>query len=286
MRARGALLIPDKKIELAHHGASSDGAGCGRTRADATAPLRLGAGAASHTDAQQDAAEQPAGSPCTRLSPPRYATALEQVDGILALFRPASDADFDMRQARMVEMLARRIARLLQSAYDSVTGLLTRAAFEQRALAVLGAAPTEAHCVAYADVDRLHVINENYGMHVGDAAIACVAATIRAHLPASAAAARISGDRFALFFPDTEPAAVEPFLQELRRDRRRRFQQRREGYFTVGELRSAACPRPACRFHTRSRRLKPPAKPRRSEGADAWRPIGPLTLAKRKRTAR
>ena len=47
-------------------------------------------------------------------------------------------SDFDMRQVRIVEMLARRIAYVLQNAYDPATGLLTRPAFEQRALAVLG----------------------------------------------------------------------------------------------------------------------------------------------------
>jgi len=51
------------------------------------------------------------------------------------------------------------------------------------------------------DIDELHVINENFGMHVGDQAIAQIGDLLRKHLPASSFAARISGDRFAVVMP-------------------------------------------------------------------------------------
>lgn len=137
----------------------------------------------------------------------------QPVAGVLALFRPHSAADFDLRQVRILEMMARRIAYVLQNAYDSATGLLTRPAFEQRALATLTAGDTQGqHCVGYADVDRLHVVNENHGMHVGDQALERIAETIRNALPSQVIAARISGDRFALFFPGTTLQAAEKFL--------------------------------------------------------------------------
>jgi diguanylate cyclase (GGDEF)-like protein len=137
----------------------------------------------------------------------------QPVAGVLALFRPHSAADFDLRQVRVLEMMARRIAYVLQNAYDPATGLLTRPAFEQRALATLNAGDGRgSHCVGYADVDRLHVVNENHGMHVGDEVLERIAETIRSALPPQILAARISGDRFALFFPDTAQQAAEPLL--------------------------------------------------------------------------
>jgi diguanylate cyclase (GGDEF)-like protein len=105
---------------------------------------------------------------------------------------------------------------VLQNAYDATTGLLTRAAFEQRAFAAIGTnGVKDDHCVAYADVDRLHVVNENQGMHAGDEVIARIADTIRTNLPVGMVASRISGDRFALFFADTSLEAAEQFLGTL-----------------------------------------------------------------------
>ena len=53
----------------------------------------------------------------------------------------------------------------------------------------------------YVDIDELHVINENFGMHVGDQAIAQIGELLRKHLPPNSVAARISGDRFAVVMP-------------------------------------------------------------------------------------
>ena len=127
-----------------------------------------------------------------------------RVNGILTLFRPIEGADFDLRQIRIVELLARRVAHVLHNAYDPATGLLTRPAFEKRALAIINANDVRAsHCVIYADLDRLHVINENLGMHVGDEVISRTAEVLRRALAPRMFAARISGDRFAVFLPES-----------------------------------------------------------------------------------
>src|SRR6266404_6639885 len=93
----------------------------------------------------------------------------ERVMGVLALFNPPSAEDFDLHQTRIAEVLAKRATSIIQGQYDSSTGLMTRQAFERQASALL-APPTsaEAHIILYLDIDRLHVINETFGMHVGD----------------------------------------------------------------------------------------------------------------------
>jgi diguanylate cyclase (GGDEF)-like protein len=140
------------------------------------------------------------------------------VVGILLLCKARAEPDFDLRQTRLIELVSRRIAFLLQNTYDPATCLLTRTAFEKSALASLGNSPRHNQYVAYADVDRMHVINENHGMHVGDEVLARVAQVIREALSPGVLAARISGDRFALFMPDTTAKGAEQFLATICRN--------------------------------------------------------------------
>ena len=118
--------------------------------------------------------------------------------GVLALFNPPSADDFDVQQTRVAEMLAKRSMNVIQAQYDSSTGLMTRQAFERQSAALL-AQPSSSGIpiIFYLDIDRLHVINETFGMHVGDDVIVSVAERLARTLPAGALSARISGDRFA-----------------------------------------------------------------------------------------
>lgn len=215
--AFGALLIPEKKIALAH---SADAV---KQRTDADALERVQRHLFAWAQVQRRTLTMnkpaPASSPFGSLPLKILACPIRQtpndVTGVLMLFRAVTAPDFDVRQVRIVEMLTRRIGYLLQNAYDATTGLLTRAAFEQRAFAALAAGSKHEHCVAYIDVDRLHVVNENHGMHAGDAVIARIADGIRTNLPATFIASRISGDRFALFVPDTSLDSAEEALGRL-----------------------------------------------------------------------
>jgi diguanylate cyclase (GGDEF)-like protein len=103
------------------------------------------------------------------------------------------------------------------NAYDPVTGLLTRPAFEKRAQTLLTPEALKGNqCVVYIDIDRLHVLNENLGMHVGDEMILRVAEVIRRQLAPRMLAARISGDRFALFVGDANLDTAQSVAENLR----------------------------------------------------------------------
>ncbi len=141
----------------------------------------------------------------------------QRVLGMLVLFKPLAAPDFDLRQVRIVELLARRAAHILLNAYDPVTGLLTRPAFEKRAQTSLR--PDSAgsdHCVIYLDIDRMHVLNENLGLHVGDEVIVRVAEVIRRALAPRMLASRISGDRFAVLMVDAALDRGQEFAEMLR----------------------------------------------------------------------
>jgi diguanylate cyclase (GGDEF)-like protein len=212
----GALLIPDKKIAIFH----ADGAlpGLDRDMLDKTQRNLFAWVQVQRRTLMLN--KPPPSSPMGSLPykilacPIRHGA--QHVVGLLVLLKPLSGADFDTRQVRVIEMMTRHIAYVLQNAYDPSTGLLTRPALEQRALTALAADGAAAeHCIAYADVDRLHVINENHGMHVGDEVIVRIAEAIRTRLPANVFAARISGDRFALFFAHESLEPARTFLRSL-----------------------------------------------------------------------
>jgi diguanylate cyclase (GGDEF)-like protein len=210
----GALFIPDKAIEILH----ADGA-LSATERDTLDKTQRNLFAWVQVQRRTLMLNKvPASSPMGSLPYKILACPIRQggqhVVGLLMLLKRLTGSDFDTRQVRVIEMMTRHIAYVLQNAYDPSTGLLTRPALEQRALAVLEGNSGE-HCIAYADVDRLHVINENHGMHIGDAVIVRIAETIRMQLPPDVCAARISGDRFALFFPNEGLDAARTFLGSL-----------------------------------------------------------------------
>jgi diguanylate cyclase (GGDEF)-like protein len=129
----------------------------------------------------------------------------DRVIGVLALFNPPGIADFNERHTRIAELLAKKAALLLHGQYDPSTGLLTRAAFERQAKALFDTGgPIDRNHILYLDIDRLHVINETFGMHTGDEIIASVADAIFKSLPVEALSARISGDRLAVLLPNSD----------------------------------------------------------------------------------
>lgn len=160
------------------------------------------------------ASNNPGATPYKILSCPVRQSS-QRVVGFFALFRTENMPDFDHRHTRITRLLARKVAAVLQANYDNSTGLLTRAAFERHALAVLADSRSNEHCVVYVDIDQMHVINENFGMHVGDSVIARVGEMMRRTTNPRAISARMSGDRFALLLPDSDLEASRKIAASL-----------------------------------------------------------------------
>ncbi|HEY1726361.1 MAG TPA: bifunctional diguanylate cyclase/phosphodiesterase [Steroidobacteraceae bacterium] len=137
--------------------------------------------------------------------------------GVLALFRHESSPEFTPHYARLTELLANRVTTIIGHSYDALTSLLTRPAFEQRVSGLLQPVAGTQRCwsALSVDINRMHVINDNYGMHMGDRVIAQLGELIRTRLPPGAIAARISGDRFAILLPAALQDAAK-FAEALR----------------------------------------------------------------------
>jgi len=214
----GALLIPDKNIAVCRTGEGT------APRAGADVLTRTHRHLLAWTQLHRQSMTSNRPIEAGPLGPVPYKVLScpvmhggQRVLGVLVLFKPVDSPDFDLRQVRIVELLARRVAYILLNAYDPATGLLTRLAFEKRAQALLGQdGALGNHSIIYADIDRLHVLNENLGMHVGDEVIVRVAELIRRHQTPRMLASRISGDRFALFATDSSLDAAQTIAESLR----------------------------------------------------------------------
>jgi diguanylate cyclase (GGDEF)-like protein len=136
--------------------------------------------------------------------------------GMLALLREERGEPFSLRDAHIAQIIARKALDTVESSYDALSGLYTRPAFERRLAAVVtdgkGGQPWSA---LYIDVDQLHAINEEAGMHIGDSVLGQLGELFRKRLPPGAFGARISGDRFAMLLP-AQVEDAEKFAQALR----------------------------------------------------------------------
>ncbi len=149
-------------------------------------------------------------------TPVRHASG--RVAGFLVMFRAEDGPNFDARTERLAELLSRKTTTVLQTNYDALTALLTRAAFETQVRAQLASRRRPVpECVLYMDVDRMHVVNDNFGMHVGDELIGKIAEVLRKKARPGALAARIAGDRFAVFLPDCTLDFAQQIGEMLRR---------------------------------------------------------------------
>ena len=198
----GALLVPEKSVTLVR-----SGGGC-RPRhpvPDARAPQapRAGAVAARAGDDERHPVSpaNPEAFPYRVLCCALRSRAGRSI-GVLALLREPSAEAFSERDAHIAEILARKAIGVIESSYDPLSGLYTRAAFERRVRAAIAERkPSQPWSALYIDVDQLHAINEKSGMHVGDAVLGQLGELVRQRLPPGGFGARISGDRFVVLLP-------------------------------------------------------------------------------------
>ena len=209
----GALVIPDKGIAICRAARGVNGAQSADVLTRTHRHLLTWARLQGKTLVVNKVAASGDALPYKILSCPVRQNS--KVVGFFALFRTEDMEDFDHRHTRIARLLARKSAAVLQTNYDSATGLLTRAAFDRHAQVSLARAGGEEHCVVYIDIDQMHLINENFGMHIGDDVIARVAELTRRTAQVRALSARISGDRFALLLPNCELEAAAEVARRL-----------------------------------------------------------------------
>ena len=107
-----------------------------------------------------------------------------------------------------------------QAMRDSMTGLLNRAAFREKAEKILKRAEQmENNCSAMliVDIDNFKKINDNYGHLYGDTVLVAMADALKEVFGESAAIGRFGGDEFTVFLSHADKQELEAKIIRLRK---------------------------------------------------------------------
>lgn len=118
---------------------------------------------------------------------------------------------------RAAEIAARHELEQL-ARIDPLTGLPNRAAFEERATALVGrAGPESPLTLLMLDLDHFKRLNDTYGHLLGDEALAKVAMVIGETVRTADVPARLGGEEFAVLLPMTDLDGAKLTAERLRR---------------------------------------------------------------------
>lgn len=122
------------------------------------------------------------------------------------------------RSAREVRTLTEQLERAEHEALlDPLTGLLNRRGFERRIQTQQADGRDIAGGVLLlADIDRFKTINDTYGHVLGDKVIRTVAQVLCANIKGRDIAARLGGEEFAVFLPETTLAGAGALAEHIR----------------------------------------------------------------------
>jgi len=114
---------------------------------------------------------------------------------------------------------SRRMARELswQATHDSLTGLASRGAFEQRAQELLDQARTKngVHALLFMDLDQFKVVNDTCGHTAGDELLRQLSAVLKAHVRVNDMLARLGGDEFGVLLEGCMPTHALDIAEKL-----------------------------------------------------------------------
>lgn len=199
------LAVPDKQILLA------DGYADGRLVPPTTVARLMGLGVEGSGEGDHFVGQEAGVLWIVLRSPDR------QMQGVLVLEGWQQSPFSRCHLGRILGYIAPHAESLLNKNYDSLTGLRAWPWFEGELAA---AAARDGSVLMVMDIDRLHVFNETFGRETGDVVLRQLATVLREALPMGAAA-RVTGDQFAVLLQDADLGKA----QQLGEDICRRFKE-------------------------------------------------------------
>jgi diguanylate cyclase (GGDEF)-like protein len=100
---------------------------------------------------------------------------------------------------------------------DPLTGLLNRRGLEKKSAAFGGGTNAQPSCVIVADIDHFKAVNDTYGHAFGDQVIQSIGKLMQDLAPETGLSARLGGEEFLMFLPDTDLVQARQLAENLRR---------------------------------------------------------------------
>ena len=124
----------------------------------------------------------------------------DNVDGILVIVRHPDAPEFTSRDQNLLRAIAANASSILQTSYDTLTGLINRKEFEYLLESILSRERSRAatHCVLHVNLDELHIVGDSVSREARDEAIRQVALQLEFELNDVGPVARIGEDEFAV----------------------------------------------------------------------------------------
>ena len=139
------------------------------------------------------------------VSAPVIDTALQPM-GIIGCVRNTEGREFETGDRKLMTVTARRVAKIVQSDLDSLTGLINQVGFENSLGMLLSASSwiKNRTAVCLFNIDQFKLLEDAYGMAAGDAVLKQVARRLKNFLRDQDVLARIRRDEFAVILSDMQ----------------------------------------------------------------------------------
>lgn len=140
------------------------------------------------------------------------------VCGVLVTLKSNRKSDFTNSDRKLMEVVAKKTAKILQTNYDALTGLENRHGFEGHVEQALWSAQHEGtkHCIVNLDIDQLKLINESVDRNAGDEVLRQVGHFIRRTVRDDDTVARIGDDEFAALLENCSLQDGQRIAEKLR----------------------------------------------------------------------
>jgi len=139
------------------------------------------------------------------------------VVGVLATVNSYDKAIFTNSDRNLLQIMARKAAKIIVANYDALTGLMNRNGYEYfLASALTQVRTTNAKkSLLHINIDQLHIINDTVGHVTGDEIIRFVASTIDSIKRDSDTLSRLGGDEFGILLHGSETGEAAEFADRI-----------------------------------------------------------------------
>jgi diguanylate cyclase (GGDEF)-like protein len=142
--------------------------------------------------------------------------ARDEAIGALVLFADRDREPFNRDDISVARSAARKLARLVRGDTAEQPHALPRGLFMRRVDDALEREPQATHAVLYLNVDKMHVVNDTFGLGAGDALLENIGECLAREIGPNDLVTQPSGDRFFVFLSGCAEGRATKIAQNMR----------------------------------------------------------------------